>query len=198
MNVHLHSLDGRDWAKAIGVGLGVSVITAALMAIGLKSGMLLLPKSLGLAFAETVLRRELPLPVGVVFHSAWVTAFSALYVLLFPDALTFMRALGLAIALWLLVLVFFFPLVGWGFLGLAISPKLIVGAAVPHLLFAVFLGSVSVGICRGRWTTLQSFRCNSVCLASFCFLMATRSNEARLPFQQPCRAHSRDCGLVRC
>jgi hypothetical protein len=199
MNVHLHSLDGRDWAKAIGVGLGVSVITAALMAIGLKSGMLLLPKSLGLAFAETVLRRELPLPVGVVFHSAWVTAFSALYVLLFPDALTFMRALGLAIALWLLVLVFFFPLVGWGFLGLAISPKLIVGAAVPHLLFAVFLW----GLCRWAFAEVDGRHCSPSAAIQFVwlrsvFLMATRSNEARLPFQQPCRAHSRDCGLVRC
>jgi hypothetical protein len=144
MNLHLHSLDGHDWAKAIGVGLGASVITAVIMAVGLKSGALPLPKSLGLAFAETILRRELPLAVGLLFHTAWVTAFSALYVLLFRDALTFMRALGLAIALWLLVLLFFFPVVGWGFLGLAVSPKLIAGAAIPHLLFAVFLW----GLCR--------------------------------------------------
>ncbi len=30
-----------------------------------------------------------------------------------------------------------------GFLGLAIGPKLIAGAAVPHLLFAVFLWLLS-------------------------------------------------------
>jgi hypothetical protein len=50
----------------------------------------------------------------------------------------------LAIALWVLVLVFFFPVVGWGFFGVAVTPKLIVGAAVPHLLFAIFLW----GLCR--------------------------------------------------
>ena len=33
----------------------------------------------------------------------------------------------------------FFPIVGWGVLGLAVSPKLIVASLVPHLLFAVFL-----------------------------------------------------------
>ena len=50
-----------------------------------------------------------------------MTAFSALYVVLFRDRLTFMSSLLLAIALWVLVLVFFFPVVGWGFLGLAIG-----------------------------------------------------------------------------
>jgi hypothetical protein len=63
--------------------------------------------------------------------------------MLFRDALTFMRALGLAVALWLVALAVFFPIVGWGFFGLAVSPRLIVGAAVPHLLFAIFLWGLS-------------------------------------------------------
>ena len=66
------------------------------------------------------------------------------YVVLFRDALTLMRALVLGIALWLFVLVFFFPVVGWGFFGLAVGPKMIVGAAIPHLLFAFLLW----GLCR--------------------------------------------------
>ena len=134
-----HALDARDWAKAIGVGIVVSILTAAFMLAGVKSGVSPLPKSLGLAFAETVLRRPLPLPVGLLFHTVWTTVFSVLYVGLFRDALTFMRALWLAIALWLLVLVFFFPFVGWGFFGLGVGPKMIIGAAIPHVLFAVFL-----------------------------------------------------------
>ncbi len=144
--MNLPALDGRDYAKAIGIGLAVSVLTAAFMAAGLKSGVSPLPKPLGLAFAETVLRRPLPLPVGLLFHAVWTTAVSVLYVVLFHDALTFLRALALAIGLWLFVLVFFFPVVGWGFFGLAVGPQMIVGAAVPHLLFAVFLW----GLCR--WT----------------------------------------------
>lgn len=139
-----HSLDGRDWGKAIAVGIAVSALTAAIMFAGLKSGISPLPKPLGLAFAETVLGRPLPLPVGLLFHTVWVTASSVLYVVMFRDALTFMRALWLAIVLWVLALVLFFPLVGWGFFGLAVTPKLIIGAAVPHLLFALFLW----GLCR--------------------------------------------------
>ena len=135
----MHSLDRDEWAKAIAVGIGVSILTAAFMIATAKAGVSPFPKALGLAFAETVLGRTLPLPVGLLFHTVWVTAFSALYVVLFRDALTFVWALGLGFALWLCALVFFFPIVGWGFLGLAVGPKIIVGAAISHFLFAAFL-----------------------------------------------------------
>ena len=139
-----HSLSGRDWMTAIGVGLGVSILTAAFMVATVRAGISPLPMALGLAFAETVLGRSLPLPIGLLFHTVWVTAFSVLFVGLFRDGLTLLRALWLAIALWIVVLVFFFPVVGWGLLGLAIGPKLIVGSAIPHFLFAIFLW----GLCR--------------------------------------------------
>src|SRR6185437_13261419 len=104
MKLNLQSLSGRDWAKMLGVGIAVSVLTAAFMASALRAGLSPLPKSLGLAFAETTLGRALPLPVGLLFHTAWVTTLTALYVVLFRDALTFTRALSLAAALWLFVM----------------------------------------------------------------------------------------------
>jgi hypothetical protein len=146
-----HPLSGSDWRRAIGVGIAVSVLTVAFMAATMKAAISPLPKPLGLAFAETLLRRPLPLPVGLLFHTAWVTAFAVAYVGFFRDELTFARALGLAIGLWILVLIVFFPIVGWGFFGLAISPKLIVGSAVPHLLFAVLLW----GFCRWAFKETQ-------------------------------------------
>lgn len=139
LTVKVHALDRHDWVKAIAVGIGVSALTAAFMIAMTKLGVSPLPKSLGLAFAETVLGQTLPLPVGLLFHTVWVTSFSVLYIVLFRDALTFVRALALGLALWLSVLVFFFPVIGWGFLGLAVSPKLIA-----IVLFAVFLW----GLCR--------------------------------------------------
>ena len=121
------------------------------MFAGLETGISPLPKPLGLAFAETLLGSKLPLPVGLLFHLAWVVLFTGVYVVLFREALTFMRAFWLAGALWVLVLVFFFPFVGWGFLGLNVSPKLIVASAVPHLLFAFFMW----GLCRLTFTPRQ-------------------------------------------
>jgi hypothetical protein len=143
-------LSVQDWVRAVGVGIGASILTAALMVTALKSGISPLPKPLGLAFAESVLGRSLPLPVGLLFHTAWVTSFTVIYVGQFRDSLTFLRALALGAALWLLVLVFFFPVVGWGFLGLAVTPKLIVASAVPHLLFVVFLWGLCMLAFKGR------------------------------------------------
>jgi len=142
--MEIHKLSPGEWARTVAVGIGVAVLTAVIMLSALTSGISPLPKPLGLAFAETLFGTRLPLPVGLLFHTAWVTLFTAVYVMLFREALTFMRAFWLGTALWALVLVFFFPFVGWGFLGLAVTPKLIVAAAVPHLLFAIFLW----GLCR--------------------------------------------------
>lgn len=115
----------------------------------MKFGISPMPRPLGLAFAQTLLG-NVPLPVGLLFHVVWVTAWSVVYVVLFHDRLTFLNALWLALFLWVLVLVVFFPVIGWGFFGLGVSPKLIVASLVPHVLFAVFLW----GLCRivfGRW-----------------------------------------------
>jgi hypothetical protein len=144
MSVELHWLSTREWWKAVGVGVATAAILAVLNVIALKSQVSPLPKPLGLAFAETVFGRNLPLPVGLLFHLAWVTFFSVVYVVLWRNALTLRNANILASVLWLLVLIVFFPVVGWGFLGLAVSPKLIVPATVSHLLFAAILW----GLCR--------------------------------------------------
>lgn len=142
--MRVHTLSPGEWGKTLAIGLAVAVLTGGIMFLGMKSGISPLPKPVGLAFAQTLLGSGLPLPIGLLFHAAWVMLFSALYVVLFRDALTFMRAFWLAFALWLLTLVLFFPVVGWGFFGLAVGPMLIVAAAVPHLLFAFFLW----GLCR--------------------------------------------------
>ncbi len=142
--MRLHNLTPGEWLKAIAVGIGTAILLSAVMVPALKVGVSPLPKPLGLAFAETILGRQLPLPVGLVFHVAYVTFWSVAFVALFRDSLSFRNALLLGVGLWVLVLVVFFPVVGWGFLGFGVSPKLIVASLVPHLLFAVFLW----GLCR--------------------------------------------------
>ncbi len=142
--MEFHRLSPREWGKAIGVGIVTAILLSAVMVPAMKLGVSPLPKPLGLAFAETILGRTLPLPIGLLFHVAYVTFWSVVFVAVFREALNIRNALLLGLGLWLLVLVVFFPVVGWGFLGLAVSPKLIVASLVPHLLFAVFLW----GLCR--------------------------------------------------
>ena len=142
--MQIHSLTPKEILKAVGIGVLTALLLSAVMLPAFKLGIAPMPKLPSLAFAETLLGRDLPLPVGLLFHVAYVTFWAVAYVMLFRDRLTFMNALWLGLALWVVILVVFFPIVGWGFLGLAISPKLIPASLVPHLLFAVFLW----GLCR--------------------------------------------------
>lgn len=142
--LRLNKLPVSELTKAGGVGIVTALLLTAVMVPAMKFGFSSMPKPLGLAFAETVLGRALPLPVGLLFHILYVAFWSIAYVSLFRDDLSLTKALVLGGLLWIGVLLVFFPIVGWGFLGLAISPKLIVGSLVPHVLFAVFLW----GLCR--------------------------------------------------
>ncbi len=142
--MRLHKLPISELAKAGGVGVVTALLLTGVMVTAMKFGLSPMPKPLGLAFAETVLGRALPLPVGLLFHILYVAFWSIAYVSLFRDSLSLTKALVLGGLLWIAVLLIFFPVVGWGFLGLTVSPKLIVASLVPHVLFAVFLW----GLCR--------------------------------------------------
>lgn len=137
----------RSWSSAISIGIGVAVLTAIFMVTLLKAGVSPFPKPPSLAFAETLLGRPLPLPVGLLFHAAYVTFWSVVFVRFFPKR-NFKTAMALAGALWVVILAVFFPIVGWGFAGLHVSPKLIPASLVPHVLFGVFLWALEVYLPR--------------------------------------------------
>jgi len=141
-----HSLSGRQYVKAIGVGLLTSIVLSAIMVTALETGLSPFPAPVSLAFAQTLLATKLPLPVGLLFHAAWVTFWSVFYVVFFWERLTFARAAGLAAFLLALVYIVFFPFIGWGFFGLAVGPQLILGGFITHALFAIILWVLA------RWT----------------------------------------------
>lgn len=126
------------WLRAFGIGLAVAILTAVLM-LGLTgAGVSPFPKPPSLAFADTLLARSLPLPVGLLFHAAYVTFWSMVFIVAFPRR-NLKTALSLAGALWITILVVFFPVVGWGFAGLSVSPKLVPASFIPHLAFGLLL-----------------------------------------------------------
>lgn len=141
------SNSASSWSRAVGIGLAVSVLTGLVMVALMKTGASPLPKPLGLAFAQTLLGDSLPLPVGLLFHTAYVTFWSVVFVRFFPHR-NIKTALILSGMLWIGVLVVFFPVVGWGFAGLSVSPKLIPASFVPHLLFGMLLWAIDTYVHR--------------------------------------------------
>jgi hypothetical protein len=129
---------GRGWVRGVGIGIIVAVLTALFMMGMARAGLAPFPKPPSLAFAETLLARPLPLPVGLLFHAAYVIFWSVLFVRFFPRR-TMGTGLILRMALWLVALLVFFPIVGWGIAGMHVSPKLAVAAIFPHTMFWLFL-----------------------------------------------------------
>lgn len=133
-----HALASKETAKSIGIGIGIAILLSAIMVPAFKTGLSPMPKPLGLAFAQTLLG-NVPLPVGLVFHVAYVTAVTTFYLTYVEKRPNLLKSLGFGLLLWMLVLLIFFPVVGWGFLGLGIGPQLIVASLVPHVLYAILL-----------------------------------------------------------
>lgn len=137
--------------KAVAAGIITSIVTGAIMAVALKTGISPFPKPLGLAFAQWVVGQQLPLPVGLLFHAAYVTAFSVLFILVAPRHLRALPILGFGLALWLVAIFVFTPLVGWGVAATGVAGlKGIIATLVPHLLFSLVLWLSCLGLFRSR------------------------------------------------
>lgn len=139
----LHRLSAKHYGKAIGVGILTALILSTLMVTALKTGVSPMPAPVALAFAQMLLGASLPLPVGLLFHVAWVAFWSVFYVVFFWEHLTFARVAALAIFLLALVYIVIFPFIGWGFFGMAIGPAVLAGGFITHLLFAIVLWTLA-------------------------------------------------------
>lgn len=121
------------------LGIANGVLLSLIMVPAFLAGLPPMPQPPSLAFAEALFGEGLPMPVGLLFHLAYVTFWSVVWVALDHPRLRFTTALALGLILWIVALVVFFPINGWGLLGLGVSPKLIPAALVPHALFILFL-----------------------------------------------------------
>lgn len=141
--MRIHHLSGKQYGKAVLVGVITAVLLSVVAITTMRMGVSPLPAPLALAFAKTLLGEGVPLPVGLLFHVAWVTLWSVVFVVVCWDRLSLGRALALGLALWVAVLLVFFPVVGWGFFGLGVGAMVAVAALVQHILFAVILWALA-------------------------------------------------------
>ncbi|HQU07617.1 MAG TPA: hypothetical protein PK539_00965 [Candidatus Paceibacterota bacterium] len=136
--MHNRHLSTKETWLALLVGVLTGAVLFVIAILQVRFGISPFPKLPALAFASTLLGAPQPPLVGLLFHLVYVTFWSYIFVAFFRSR-SFLNALWLALALAILVFIIFFPYIGWGFFGLAIGKKLIVGALVSHLLFAIVL-----------------------------------------------------------
>jgi hypothetical protein len=140
----------RYWGRGLVLGVLNALLLSAIMVPAFQAGLPPMPKPPSLAFAETLVGESVPLFVGILLHVAYVAFWSLVYVVAAHPRLTLVRALALGLFLWVVILVAFFPVVGWGWAGLAVGPKVTVASLIPHLLFALFLWGLAKAFFQGR------------------------------------------------
>lgn len=146
----MSTTEPRNLGRGVVLGLVNGILLSLIMVPAFRAGIPPIPRPPSLVFAETLFGRALPLPVGLLFHLVYVAFWSTVWVAWDHPRLRFVTALALGLALWVVALVVFFPINGWGLLGLGIGPQLIPAALVPHLLFVVFLWGLGRLFFRAR------------------------------------------------
>ena len=128
-----------------GVGWG-GVATVAMsipMMIGMAAGVAPMPEPIPKALVTFVFGTGLPAPLLMALsagsHLGYGGFFGAVLTRLYPKA-GLWKGVGLGILLWLIMEIVVLPLLGWGFFGVAISPKIAVATLVLHLIYGGTLG----------------------------------------------------------
>jgi len=125
--------------KALGIGVLDTIIITAIMLPLVLSGVLGIDQPFAVSFVQSVFEEGTPLPVGIAFHLVYVIFWSAIFVL-FLARRPWRNAVILAGVLWLIQAAIFYPVVGWGVLGLSAPSATVLVPLVPHVLLAVTLG----------------------------------------------------------
>ncbi len=74
--MQIHRLSQKEALKALGIGLLTALLLSAIMVPAFKLGIAPLPKPPSLALAQLLFGANMPLPVGLLFHVAYVTFWS--------------------------------------------------------------------------------------------------------------------------
>lgn len=125
--------------SAVGWGVLVAVVVTAIMLPLVVGDVLPIDQPFAATFAQSLFGADIPLPVGVGLHLLYVSFWSFLY-LLAMRSWPFQNAAALAVGLWVFQAAVFYPIVGWGFLGSAVSTTTGLMTLVPHAIFALALG----------------------------------------------------------
>ncbi|MGB3671641.1 MAG: hypothetical protein WA984_16130 [Phormidesmis sp.] len=139
------------WLTATAAGLAAGLVMFIVLAVGTHTGMAPFNTPPSGAFLTAIgLDSE---PLALLFHFGYAAAGSILLVLLFDARTGVSQGIGLALVLWLILMVVFSPIIGWGVFGVggpnhALPPNspLYLGLASKYIVLTLVLHIVYGGI----------------------------------------------------
>ncbi len=132
----------RVW-RGFGWGVAATIAMSIPMAVGMATGVAPMPEPIPKALVTLIFGGGLPasllMGLSAGSHLGYGGVFGALLARLFPEA-GLREGLGMGALLWLVMQVVILPLLGWGFFGASITPKIAVATLVLHLIYGATLG----------------------------------------------------------
>lgn len=141
------------WIKSAGVGFVGSLIMFLLMLLGIY-GTGIAPFNIPPS-AAFVTKLGLPAqPMGLIVHFGYGAFWSMLLVYLYKNSVDIKKGLGLALVAWLIMMIVYSPIIGWGLFGfgdahtlptgdplyLEAGPKYLISTLILHLVFGAIIG----------------------------------------------------------
>ena len=93
----------------------------------------------GLGLLGVGLPMPLIMPLAAVAHLSYGGVWGAVLAAL-TRPVTIWKGIGLGIFLWFIMQIVVLPLLGWGFFGVSITPRIAVATLILHLVYGTVLG----------------------------------------------------------
>lgn len=133
------------WIKAIVAGLVAGFVMFIALAVGTNTGMASINVPPSAAFLGATTGIQSPI-LAALLHFAYAAFGSVLLVAIFGRGTNITKGIGLALVLWLILMVVFSPIIGWGFFGaggsnheLPPTAPLYIGSAGAYVLISLML-----------------------------------------------------------
>jgi len=136
------------WVKASLVGLLGSLLMFILMQLAMGAGMAPFEMAPSAAFLEQL--GLPPKPLALVVHFGYGLVWSVIFVALWRERANWLRGLLLAGFLWLVMMLVFSPIIGWGVFGanapveqtpvLQSTGRYVIASAVLHIVYGLTIG----------------------------------------------------------
>lgn len=136
------------WIKAIVAGLVAGLVMFILLAIGTNTGMAPINVPPSAAFLGATTGIQSPL-LAALLHFAYAAFGSVLLVAIFGRRTNITKGLLVALVLWLILMIVYSPIIGWGFFGaegpnydLSSESLLHISASGPYVLMTLVLHAI--------------------------------------------------------
>jgi len=137
-----------QWLKAAIIGALAALVMFLLMFAAIQSGMAPFNVPPSAAF---LVKLGLPaMPLALIVHFGYGIVWSIILVAVFKHRTSIGRGIGLAMALWLIMMLIYSPIIGWGLFGAAdtsnLPAKLQLGSTVKYIVASLVLHLIYGGI----------------------------------------------------